>query len=104
MEHNTIKFFFAEFLVVAYVTSEFRTVDFTPSVNMVTELKADMKRIYTRVVNFGEIRTAQLAKSTPPHLHAGAPGTFSDILVCSDAKERVGCGKQREDTALIHTL
>ena len=30
-----------------------------------------------------------------PHLQAGAPGFFSDLLM-SDAKERVGFGKQRE--------
>ena len=30
-----------------------------------------------------------------PHLRVGAPGFFSDLLgVCSDAKERVGCGNQ----------
>ena len=34
-----------------------------------------------------------------PHLHAGAPGIFSNLYkVCSAAKERVGCGKQREAT------
>ena len=31
------------------------------------------------MVNFGEVRRAQLAKSTP-HLHAGAPGICSDFL------------------------
>ena len=46
----------------------------------------------TPVANFGEVRRAQLAKSTP-HLLVGASGIFSD------AKERVGCGKQREATA-----
>ena len=30
------------------------------------------------MVNFGEDRRAQLAKST--HLHVGAPGIFSDLL------------------------
>ena len=40
-----------------------------------------------------------------PHFHAGAPGIFSDFLkVCSDAEERVGCGKQREVTTRIHPL
>ena len=29
-----------------------------------------------------------------PHLHVGVTGIFSDLLkVCSDDKERVGCGK-----------
>ena len=31
------------------------------------------------MVNFGEIRRAQLAKSTP-HLHVGASGIFSNLL------------------------
>ena len=35
------------------------------------------------------------------HLYAGAPGIFS---VCSDAKERVGCGNQREAIAPIQSL
>ena len=48
----------------------------------------------TPVVNFGEIRRAQLAKSTL--LHVGAPGIFSDAI------ERVEYGKQREATAPIH--
>ena len=38
-----------------------------------------------------------------PHLHAGAPVIFSKFFkICSDAKERVGCIKQREATAPIH--
>ena len=40
-----------------------------------------------------------------PHLHVGAPGIFSDFFkVCSDANERVGCGKQREATSPIKSL
>ena len=39
-----------------------------------------------------------------PHLLVGAPGVFSDLLKCSDDKERVGCGKQREATAPIKSL
>ena len=38
-----------------------------------------------------------------PHLLVGAPGIFSNLKVCSDAKERVVCGKQREATAPIHS-
>ena len=37
-----------------------------------------------------------------PHLLLGAPGIF--FKVCSDAKERVGCRKQREATAHIQSL
>ena len=40
-----------------------------------------------------------------PHLHVGAPRIFfRSRKVCSDAKERVGCGKQREATAPIQSL
>ena len=50
----------------------------------------------TPVANFGEVRRAQLARST--HLTSSlVPLGF--FKVCSDAKERVGCGKQREATA-----
>ena len=31
-------------------------------------------------MNFGEVRSDQLAKFYSPHLHAGAPGIFSDVL------------------------
>ena len=53
----------------------------------------------TPVVNFGEVRRAQLAKSTLLTSSLVPLGTFT---VCSDAKERVGCGKQREATEPIH--
>ena len=50
----------------------------------------------TPVVNFGEIRRAQLAKFTL----LTSPGIFFRYFkVCSDAKETVGCVKQRE---LLH--
>ena len=55
--------------------------------------KSLWKWYLTPVVNFGEVRRAQLAKSTP-HLHVGAPGSFRSFKVCSDAEVRVGCGKQ----------
>ena len=32
------------------------------------------------MVNFGEVRRAQLEKIHSPHLHVGAPGIFSDLL------------------------
>ena len=48
-------------------------------------------------MNFGEVRRAELAKSNlftatlVPHGFI-----FRSYKVCSDAKEKVGCGKQRE--------
>ena len=61
----------------------------------------------TSVVNFGEVRRAQLAKIQSPHLHV-ATSVPRDLLrsfkVCSDAKEKMGCGKQREATAPIQSL
>ena len=51
----------------------------------------------TPVMNFGEIRRAQLAKSTL------LTSTLVP-LVCSDAKERVGCGKKWDGTTLIQFL
>ena len=54
-----------------------------------------MELIFTLVVNFGEVRRAQLAKSTLLTSMMVSLGSFN---VCSDAKERVGCGKQREAT------
>ena len=47
----------------------------------------------TPVVNFGEVRSVQLAKSTL---------LTSSFQVSSDTKERVGCRKQQEATAPIH--
>ena len=32
----------------------------------------------------------------------GPMGTFRSFKICSDAEERVGCGKQQEATAPIH--
>ena len=45
------------------------------------------------VVNFGEVRRAQLAKST---LLTSTLVTLGYFKVRSDAKERVGCRKQQE--------
>ena len=45
--------------------------------------------ILTPVMNFGEVRRAQLAKST---LHAGVPGIFSDLVRSLQMLERVGRG------------
>ena len=50
------------------------------------------------MVTFGEVRSAQLAKSTLLTSKVVPLGSFQ---VFSDAKERVGFGKQREATAPI---
>ena len=55
----------------------------------------------TPVVNFGEVRRAQLAKST---LLASSLVPLGSFKVCSDAKERVWCGMQREATAPFKSL
>ena len=52
--------------------------------------KTLMELISNPVVNFGEVRRAQLAKSTHLTSSLGPLGSFK---VCSDAKETVGCGK-----------
>ena len=40
-----------------------------------------------------------------PHLHVRAlGGLFRSFKVCSDAKERAGCGRQREATVPIQSL
>ena len=52
-------------------------------------------------MNFGEVRRAQLAKST---LLTSTLGPLESFKVYSDAKERVGYGKQREATAPIYPL
>ena len=62
-------------------------------------IKTLMKLILTPVVNFGEVRRAQLAKST---LLVSSLVPLGYFKVCSDAKERVECRKQQEATAPIH--
>ena len=54
----------------------------------------------TPVVNFVEVRRAQLAKSTLTSTLLPL-GSFQIFKVCSDAKE---CRKQREDTSPIESL
>ena len=62
-------------------------------------------KIYiTPVVNFGEVRRAQLAKSTLMISTLVPLWSFEIFKVCSDAKGRVGCGKQREAIAPIQPL
>ena len=47
----------------------------------------------TPVMNFGEVRRAQLAKSTLLTSALVPLESLQSFIVCSDAKERVGCGK-----------
>ena len=53
------------------------------------------------VVNFGEVQRAQLAKSNIL-ISSLVPLGSRSFKDCSDAKERVGCKKQRKATAPIH--
>ena len=59
-----------------------------------------MELIVTLVANFGEVRRAQLAKSTLTSTLVPL-GSFK---FCSDAKEKEGCGKQWKATAPIQSL
>ena len=54
------------------------------------------------VVNFGEVRRAQLAKSSLLTLKLVSLGSYQIFKVCSDAEERVGCRKQWEAITPIH--
>ena len=62
-----------------------------------------MELILTPVINFGEVRMAQLAKSTllTSTLEPMGFFFFRSFKICSDTKETVGCGNQREATAPI---
>ena len=60
------------------------------------------KVIFTPVLNFGEVRRAQIAKSTLLISTQGPLGSFQIFKVCSNAEESVGCGKHRKTTASIH--
>ena len=55
----------------------------------------------TPVVNFSEVRKVQLAKST---LLTSTFVSLESFKICSDIKERLMCGKQREATAPIESL
>ena len=58
-----------------------------------------MELLFNPVANFAEVRRAQLAKST---LLTSTLGTLGSFQICSDAKERMGCGKQQEAIAPIY--
>ena len=55
----------------------------------------------TPLVNFGEVWRVQSAKST---LLTSTLVLLGSSQICSDAKEKVGCRKQREATAPIQSL
>ena len=58
----------------------------------------------TPVTNFGEVRKAQLVKSTLLTSTLVSLGSFQIFKICSGAKERAGSGKQWEATAPIQSL
>ena len=55
-------------------------------------------------MNFSEVHRAQLAKSTLLISMLVPLGSFRSFKVCSNTKERVGCGKQWEAIAPIQSL
>ena len=62
-----------------------------------------MELIYlTTVLNFDEVWRAQLAISTLLTSTLVPLGSFQIFKMCSDAKERVGYGKQQEATAPVY--
>ena len=66
-------------------------------------LKTRMELIFNP---YGEFRLSPkdpVSQIHSPNLHVGATEIFSDLLR-SDAKERVGCGKQWKATAPIQSL
>ena len=64
--------------------------------------KTLIELIFNLVVIFGKVRRAQLAKSSLLTSSLVPLGFLRSFKVCSDAKERVGCEKQRQATAPIH--
>ena len=63
-----------------------------------------MELIFNPLVNFGEVWRAQLAKFTLLTSMMVPWELFRYFKVCSDAKERVRCGKQREAIAPVQSL
>ena len=57
---------------------------------LVSDLVKSLHGTDMPVVNYGEVRSVQLAKST---LLASTLVPLRSFKLCSDAKERVGCGK-----------
>ena len=63
-----------------------------------------MKLIFNSVLNFGEVRRAQLAKTILLTPRWCPWNLLRSLKVCSDAKERVWCRKQWKATAPIQSL
>ena len=63
-----------------------------------------MELLFNPVVDFGEVRKAQLAKSTLLTSTWCPWDLFRPSKVCSDAKDRDGCEKQREAAVPIQSL
>ena len=65
--------------------------------------KTLMEQIYNPCGEFRWSPDGPVSQIHSPQLHVGAPGIFfRSFKVCPDAKERLGCGNQRETTAPIH--
>ena len=62
-------------------------------------MKTLMELIFNPCGDFGEVRRAQLAKST---FLTSLLVPLGSLKVCSDDKERMGCGKTTGATAPIH--
>ena len=63
-----------------------------------------LELIFNPCDNFSKVRRAQLAKSTLLTSTLVPWDLFRSFKVCSDAKERVGRGKQREPYAHIQFM
>ena len=64
--------------------------------------KTLMELIFNPLVNFGEVRRAQLAKPTLITSMLGPWDLFKSFKVCSDATGRVGCGNERQAAAPMY--
>ena len=66
--------------------------------------KTLMELIFNPCGEFQRSPEGPVSQIHSSHLLVGAPGIFSDLSkVCSEAKERVGCGKQREAITSIYS-
>ena len=68
------------------------------------DINPDGTDILVLVVNFCEVRKAQLAKSTLLISTLVPLGSFQIFTAYCDAKERVGCRKPGEATALSQSM
>ena len=56
------------------------------------------------MVNFGEVRRAQVSHIHSPHLHAGAPRIFSDLLRSDQMLKRERVWGAKNNRTLSHLL